>query len=270
VGLRNQFLVRPGKKVRLKDYDPNETLGFENDDDSHGMLQKLLKKLDELQYVLYASKKFALLIVLQGMDSSGKDGTIRHVMSGVDPQGCRVTSFKVPTTEELGHDFLWRIHKATPARGEIGIFNRSHYEDVLTVRVHKLIPKREWSKRYDEINNFEKFLFENDAKVLKFYLHISRKEQLKRFEDRVNTPQKQWKLSAADFHERRYWKSYEAAYEDMLSKCNTKWAPWYIVPSDHKWFRNLVISHILVKTLEDMNLKFPKPVINVHAYKIRT
>ena len=233
------------------------------------MLQKLRDKLDDLQYLLYASKKFALLIVLQGMDGSGKDGTIRHVMSGVDPQGCRITSFKVPTPEDLSHDFLWRIHKAVPARGEIGIFNRSHYEDVLTVRVHNIVPRKVWSKRYEEINNFERLMTQNDVKILKFYLHISREEQLKRFKDRIKNPTKHWKLSAADFHERTYWKAYTTAYEDMLGKCSTKWAPWYIVPSDHKWFRNLVITHIIVKTLGDEKMKFPKANLNIQTYRIK-
>jgi PPK2 family polyphosphate:nucleotide phosphotransferase len=267
MGLRNQFLVRPGKKVKLKDFNPRDTSGFKDDDHSRIMLEKLLQRLDDLQYRLYASKKFALLIVLQGVDGAGKDGTIRHVMSGVDPQGCQVTAFKVPTPQETEHDFLWRVHKAVPARGEIGIFNRSHYEDVLTVRVHKTVPKKVWTKRYNEINRFEKYLVENDVKILKFHLHISREEQLKRFEARVNDPTKEWKLSPFDFRERTYWRAYDAAYDDMLSKCNTKWAPWYIIPADHKWFRNLAISHIIVKTLEDMNLKFPKPTFNIRKYQ---
>jgi PPK2 family polyphosphate:nucleotide phosphotransferase len=268
MGLRSKLLVRQGKKVRLNDYDPEDTCGFKNDDNSRSMLEKLLQGLDDLQYLLYASKKFALLIVLQAIDSGGKDGTIRHVMSGVDPQGCQVTSFKAPTPDELGHDFLWRIHKAVPIRGDIGIFNRSHYEDVLAVRVHKMVPKKVWSKRYEEINQFEKLLVDNDVKILKFYLHISRDEQLKRFKERVSNPAKRWKLSPSDFHERTYWRAYTTAYEDVLSKCNTKWAPWYIIPANHKWFRNLAVSHIIVETLEDMNLKFPKPAFKVPKYEI--
>ncbi|HUK27374.1 MAG TPA: polyphosphate kinase 2 family protein [Candidatus Acidoferrales bacterium] len=267
--MRDEFLVRPGKKVRLDDYDPDNRLEFKHDDHEHEIQEKLLQRLDELQYLLYASKKFALLIVLQAIDSGGKDGTIRHVMSGVDPQGCRVTSFKLPTPDELTHDFLWRIHNAVPPRGDIGIFNRSHYEEVLVVRVHKLVPRTTWSKRYEEINRFEKFLTENDVRILKFYLHISRQEQLKRFEARIHDPTKNWKLSPADFHERNYWKAYVTAYEDALSKCSTKWAPWYIIPANHKWFRNLAVSQIIVKTLDDMKLKYPKPSFNVRKLKIK-
>jgi PPK2 family polyphosphate:nucleotide phosphotransferase len=269
MGLRSEFLVRPGKKVSLSEYDSDDTSGFEHDDHAGAVQQKLLQRLDELQYLLYASKKFALLIVLQAMDCGGKDGTIRHVMSGVDPQGCRVTPFKPPTPEELAHDFLWRIHKSVPPRGEIGIFNRSHYEDVLVVRVHKVVPRTVWSKRFEEINLFEKFLTENDVKILKFYLHISRQEQMKRFKERIRNSTKNWKLSPADFHERNYWKPYVTAYEDALSRCSTKWAPWYIIPANHKWFRNLAVSQIIVKTLDDMNLKFPKPSFNVLRYRMR-
>ena len=253
----------------MSDYDPEDTFGFKNDDNSRSTLENLLHRLDDLQYLLYASKKFALLIVLQAIDSGGKDGTIRHVMSGVDPQGCQVTSFKAPTSDELEHDFLWRIHKAVPARGEIGIFNRSHYEDVLAVRVHKIVPKKVWLKRYEEINQFERLLVDNDVKILKFHLHISRDEQLKRFKERVSNPTKRWKLSPSDFQERTHWRAYTAAYDYILSKCNTKWAPWYIIPANHKWFRNLAVSHVIVKTLEDMNLKFPKATFKVPKSKIR-
>jgi len=269
MGLQRQFLLRPGKKIRLSDYDPDDTVGFKKDEHFDAELKKLLERLDRLQYLLYASKKFALLIVLQGMDTAGKDGTIRHVMSGVNPQGCKVTSFKAPTPEEASHDFLWRIYKAVPARGEIGIFNRSHYEDVLIARVHKTVPKAVLSRRYKEINRFEKVLVENNVKVLKFFLHISREEQLKRFKQRLEDPMKQWELSPADLHERKYWKQYVAAYEKMLNECSTEWAPWYIIPADHKWFRNLVVSQIVVKTFEEMNLRFPKPSFNVRKLKLK-
>lgn len=265
----SQFRVRPGQRIRLGDYDPDETLGFKkNDGKTQATLEKLLNRLPDLQYLLYASKKNSLLIVLQGVDGSGKDGSIRHVMSRVNPQGCSVTSFKVPTPEEASHDFLWRIHEAVPERGKIGIFNRSHYEDVLVVRVHKLVPKTVWSRRFEEINRFEKALSENDVKILKFFLHIGHKEQLKRFEQRVHDKTKQWKLSPQDFKERRYWPQYMAAYEDALSRCSTKWAPWYIIPANHKWFRNLALSHIIVTTLADMNLKLPKPSFDLSKLKI--
>lgn len=267
--IHNRLLVTPGKKTKLSDIDPEDTLGLKNDERSQKMLQKLIARLDELQLLLYASKKCSLLIVLQGIDGAGKDGTIRHVMSGVNPQGCRVTSFKTPSAEEAAHDFLWRIHNAIPERGEIGIFNRSHYEDVLVERVHKLVPESIWSRRYKQINNFERILAENNVKILKFYLHISKEEQKKRFQQRLEDRTKWWKLSPTDFEERRYWNDYMDAYEDMLRYCSTPWAPWYIIPANKKWFRNLAVSHIIVKTLEDLNMKFPKPSFNVSQYVLK-
>jgi PPK2 family polyphosphate:nucleotide phosphotransferase len=267
--IQNRLLVAPGKKTKLSDFDPDDTLGLKNDERSHKMLQKLIARLDELQYLLYASKKYSLLIVLQGIDAAGKDGTIRHVMSGVNPQGCRVTSFKAPSAEEAAHDFLWRIHNAIPDRGEIGIFNRSHYEDVLVARVHKLVPESVWSRRYKQINRFEKILAENNVKILKFYLHISKEEQKKRFQQRLEDRTKWWKLSPTDFQERRYWNDYIDAYEDVLRYCSTPWAPWYIIPANKNWFRNIAVSHIIVKTLEDMSMKFPKPSFNVSRYILK-
>ena len=268
--LRKALLVPPGKKVKLKRYDPDDTLGFKNDAKSQQMLEKSLRRLDALQYLLYASKKCALLIILQAMDCGGKDGTIRHVMSGVNPQGCRVTSFKTPSAEEAAHDFLWRIHKAIPDRGEIGIFNRSHYEDVLVVRVHKLVPEAVWSKRYEQINRFERILAENKVKILKFYLHISKKEQKKRIQERLKDPTKNWKLSPEDFKERKYWNDYMEAYEDALRYCSTPWAPWYIIPSNKHWFRNLAVSHIIIKAMEDLNMKFPKPTFDIRRAGVVT
>jgi len=267
--IHNRLIVAPGKKTKLSDIDPDDTLGLKNDEKSQKMLQKLIARLDELQYLLYASKKYSLLIVLQGIDGAGKDGTIRHVMSGVNPQGCRVTSFKAPSAEEAAHDFLWRIHNAIPDRGEIGIFNRSHYEDVLVVRVHKLVPESIWSRRYKEINRFERILAENNVKILKFYLHISKEEQKKRFQQRLEDRTKWWKLSPTDFQERRYWNDYMDAYEDVLRYCSTPWAPWYIIPANKNWFRNLAVSHIIVKTLEDLNMKFPKPSFNVSRFTLK-
>jgi PPK2 family polyphosphate:nucleotide phosphotransferase len=264
-----QLMVRPGKKVRLSHCDPRDTLGWEKDHKMKASLAKALKRLDSLQYLLYAEHKHALLVVFQALDAGGKDGTIRHVMSGVNPQGCRVTSFKVPSHEEAAHDFLWRMHKAVPAKGDIGIFNRSHYEDVLIVRVHNLVPKKVWSARYRQINRFEEYLAESDVKVLKFFLHISKEEQKKRFMERIDDPDKRWKISEADFNERMYWDDYQAAYEDALSKCNAPHAPWFIIPSDKKWFRNLAVSHILVDALESMHMKFPPPTVEVNKLKIR-
>ena len=254
----SKLIVPPDKKINLEKYDPADTLGYDNDKKTEAKLEKQLKRLDELQNLFYAEKKRALLIVLQGMDAAGKDGTVRHVMSGVSPQGCSVKSFKVPNSEELAHDFLWRIHKAVPEKGMFGIFNRSQYEDVLVVRVHKLVPKDVWKARYDQINCFEKNLAENDIKLLKFFLHISREEQEKRFQERLHDPRKKWKFSKADAAERKRWDDYVTAYEAVLSRCSTEYAPWFIIPSDHKWFRNLAISRIIVETLEEFDMHYPK------------
>ncbi|HXN64257.1 MAG TPA: polyphosphate kinase 2 family protein [Candidatus Acidoferrales bacterium] len=261
--------VRPGTKIKLRDWDPDDTLGYKKDGDSKKLTDKTIERLDKLQYLLYAENRHSLLIVLQGMDAAGKDGTIRHVMAGVNPQGCTVTSFKVPSHEEAQHDFLWRAHKAVPGLGDIGIFNRSHYEDVLVVRVHKLVPKHVWEQRYDEINQFEKILHENNTVILKFFLHISKGEQKKRFEERLSDPDHNWKASPADFVERKYWDEYTVAYEDALSRCSKKDAPWFVIPSDHKWFRNLAVSRIVTETLEEMHLKFPKPKFDLSKIKIR-
>jgi PPK2 family polyphosphate:nucleotide phosphotransferase len=200
------------------------------------------------------------------MDAGGKDGTIRHVMSGLNPQGCRVTSFKVPTEEELSHDYLWRMHRAVPAKGEIGIFNRSHYGDVLVVRVHNLVPKRVWSKRFEQINAFEKILAETGVTIVKFFLHISKEEQKNRLQERLDDSTKHWKVSPADFEERKYWDDYVKAYEDVLARCSTPWAPWYVIPGDHKWFRNLAVADVLVRTLKDMKMRFPKSKLDLSQF----
>jgi len=196
------------------------------------------------------------------MDASGKDGTIRHVMYGVNPQVCSVTSFKAPTSEELDHDFLWRIHNAVPPRGEIGIFNRSHYEDVLIVRVHDLVPKTVWSARYEQINDFEKMLSKNNVTILKFFLHISKDEQKERLQERLNDPTKNWKMNPEDLKERELWDDYQKAYEVAIEKCSTKYAPWYIIPANKKWFRNIAVSEIIIETLENLKMKFPKPAFD--------
>jgi PPK2 family polyphosphate:nucleotide phosphotransferase len=242
--------VEEGSKVSLKDYDPGYTGKQIDHEEAKKDLQKLNEELSELQEALAAAQHQSLLMILQGMDTSGKDGTIRHVFSGVNPQGCEVHSFKQPTPEELGHDFLWRVHKAAPAKGVMGIFNRSQYEDVLVVRVHNLVPEEVWSRRYKEINAFEKLLANNGTIVLKFFLHISYEEQERRLIAREQEKDKAWKLSASDWSERKYWNDYQRAYEDVLSKCSTDEAPWYIVPADHKWFRNLAVAHTLVQTMQ--------------------
>ena len=263
------FIVTPGTNVHLDRYDTDETLGWKKDHKTKASLKKAVRKLDRLQYLLYAGKKQALLIVFQALDAGGKDGTIRHVMRGINPQGCRVTSFKVPSAEEMAHDFLWRVHRAVPALGEIGVFNRSHYEDVLVARVHNLAPKEVWSQRYDQINRFEELLNDNGAKILKFFLHISKDEQKKRLRERTKDPQKRWKISDADFNERKFWTDYISAYEDALAKCSTKKTPWYIIPANKKWFRNLAVSHIITETLENMHMKFPEPSIDFRKLKTR-
>jgi PPK2 family polyphosphate:nucleotide phosphotransferase len=258
VNLGKEFIVKPGKKFRLRDHDPDEFCGVDEKTEAVELTALLTGKLDKLQEVLYAEHKRALLIVLQGMDASGKDGTVSHVMAGVNPQGCRVTSFKTPSQRELEHDFLWRVHHPVPGHGIIGIFNRSHYEDVLVVRVHNLVPKEVWSERYEQINDFEKMLAKNNVVVLKFFLNISKDEQKRRFDARKKDPTKNWKISDADYAERRFWDDYQAAYEDAIGKCSSKYAPWYVIPANKKWFRNLAISQIIVDTMEEMNLQYPK------------
>ena len=249
--------VKPGSRVKLIDRRASDTHGY-NKEKAARELQQHQARMAELQELLYACKKQALLIVLQALDAGGKDGTIRHVMSGVNPQSCQVTSFKAPTAEELGHDFLWRVHKAVPIKGNIGIFNRSHYEDVLVVRVHKLVPKSVWSKRYAYINGFERVLADSGVKILKFFLHISKDEQKRRFEERLADPNKMWKATPGDFEERKLWGNYIDAFEDALSKCSTEVAPWHVIPADKKWFRNLAVSQIIVEALESLDLTYPK------------
>lgn len=262
-----QLMVKPGHKVKLSKWDPEETLGWDKGHKMKDSLDKAIERLDKLQYLLYAEHKHALLIVLQGRDAAGKDGTIRHVMTGVNPQGCHVASFKKPSAEEMSHDYLWRIHKAMPEYGDIGIFNRSVYEDVLVVRVHNIVPKDVWSARYDQINEFEEILHQNNVKIIKFFLHISKDEQKARFQERIDDPDRRWKISEADFAERNFWDDYTEAYEDALAKCSTKHAPWFIIPSNKKWFRNLAVSHIITETLESMDMKFPPPTVDVKKLK---
>jgi PPK2 family polyphosphate:nucleotide phosphotransferase len=255
--MRQSITVGPGKNMRLKDFDPDYTGGIKNKKKAQEELEANVKCLSELGYRLYAENRRSLLLVLQGMDTAGKDGTIRHVMRGFNPQSCQVSSFKQPSIEELNHDFLWRIGRAVPRKGNIGIFNRSHYEDVLAVRVHNLVPKQEWQTRYDRINLFEKILVAGGTTIVKVFLHIGKDEQRKRLQSRLDDATKLWKFSRADLAERRYWDEYQKAYEVALTRCNTEEAPWYIVPANRKWFRNLAISRILCKTLEKMDPQYP-------------
>jgi PPK2 family polyphosphate:nucleotide phosphotransferase len=252
--------IEPGTQVHLADFDPAFTGDYTKKSDAKKDTRRNLKKLRKLQDVLWAQGKHALLIVLQGIDSAGKDGTIAHVMSGVNPQGCQVTGFKVPTEEEISHDYLWRVHKVTPRSGNIGIFNRSHYEDVLVVRVHNLVPPEVWSRRYDQINAFERLLAESGTTIRKFFLYISRAEQKKRFEERLQDPAKNWKFSLGDVKERGYWDDYILAYEEALTRCSTPWAPWYVVPANTNWYRNLVVSQSIVQALEGLDLQYPPPL----------
>ncbi len=254
--MNQPLIVPPGKRVCLQDFDP-AWCGGEEKQRAQAETRRNVQVVGELAYRLYAENRRALLIVLQGMDTSGKDGTIRSVMDGINPQGCQVTSFKAPSEEELDHDFLWRIHRAVPRRGNVGIFNRSHYEDVLVVRVHGLVPEKEWRRRYSRINEFERLLVEGGVRLVKFFLHISKEEQRKRLQARLDDPTKRWKFSRRDLEERKLWPLYQQAYEDALTRCNTKYAPWYIVPSDRKWYRNLVVSRVLRSVLEEMDPQFP-------------
>ena len=257
-------------KIKLKDYDPNDSKLFDgNKKDGKEALQKLNAELELLQEQLYAEGKHRLLIVLQAMDTGGKDGAIRAVFEGVNPQGVKVASFKTPTPVELSHDYLWRVHQQTPGKGEIVIFNRSQYEDVLVVRVHNLAPEEVWSKRYQHIREFERLLADEGTTILKFYLHIDLEEQAERFLARVEDPTKQWKFNPGDLDERARWDDYMKAYEDMLNQTSTAWAPWYIIPSNKKWYRNWLISKIVIKTLKNLDMRYPAPVENIGDYHKR-
>ena len=258
-----QFGVASKKTIRLKDFDPDFTDKHFNKKTALDKTVSLKKRIDALQYALYAEQKRSLLICLQAPDAGGKDGVIRHVIGSMNPQGCRVASFKQPTHEELAHDFLWRVEKQVPKQGDVAIFNRSHYEDVLVVRVHDLVSKKVCSKRYAQINEFEQRLVDNGTHILKFYLHISKEEQLRRFKDRLDDPSRRWKISASDYTEREYWSSYEAAFEDAINKCHAHNAPWFVIPSDHKWFRDLVIAQIIVSTMESMKIELPVPSVDL-------
>ncbi|HUZ04867.1 MAG TPA: polyphosphate kinase 2 family protein [Acidobacteriaceae bacterium] len=254
--------VKPHEKVRLFRVSSNQTGDFKSEKEANPVLDECRVQLDSLQELLIAECKHAILVVLQGMDTAGKDGTIRHIFTGVNPQGCDVTPFKVPTPLESRHDFLWRVHKAVPPLGKIGVFNRSHYEDVLVTRVHGLITDAEAMSRMEEIVHFEDMLARNGVTILKFFLHISREEQTRRLKARLADPDKHWKMSESDFAERRFWPDYQHAYEDVLRHTSRKHAPWFIVPSDHKWYRNVAISQIMVEALRGLKMKYPQPTFD--------
>ena len=249
--------MKPGSKFRLNSFDAGATHGYDKALASE-LLPKNIERLSVQQYLLYAENKRSVLVVLQGIDAGGKDGVIRHVMTGLNPQGVTVTPFKAPDGKEKQHDYLWRVHNAVPEYGHIGIFNRSHYEEVLVVRVHNLVPKPVWKQRYDQINDFERMLSQNGMTIVKFLLMISKDEQAERFRERIEDKTKNWKFNEADLKEREYWDDYMDAYDDMLEKCSTPWAPWHVIPSNRKWFRNLAISDILCAKLESMNLEYPE------------
>jgi len=263
------ILVTPGKKIKLKDFNPTWTGDFKDKDSAREKLQKDIERMSELQDILYANNKYGLLLIFQALDAAGKDGTIKHVMSGINPQGCQVVSFKSPSAEELDHDYLWRCAKNIPEKGRIGIFNRSYYEEVLVVKVHpgfldnQNLPGNNnydklWKQRYNEINNFEKYLTDNGIIVLKFFLNVSKEEQKKRFLERIEKPDKNWKFSYADVQERAHWDDYQEAYEDMFNNTSTDWAPWFIIPADKKWFTRSAVADVIVKTLEELKLEYPE------------
>lgn len=260
----NKYLVKPDSRIRLKDFDPEDTSAYDGDKDSaKAELKNLTAQMDSLQERLYAEGKHAVLFVIQAPDTGGKDGTIRKVFGNLNPAGCQVASFKAPTTNELAHDYLWRIHAELPRRGEIGIFNRSHYEEVLIVRVHKLAPKEVWQKRYEHIRAFEKMLTDEGTTIVKFYLHISKDEQKKRLQERLDDPDKHWKFNPGDLNERALWDEYQEAYQDALNETSTDYAPWYAIPANRNWYRNVIVARIAHATLKGLDPKFPQTKLDV-------
>ena len=265
-----RFLVPPGSKVHLRRFEPADTRPFDTKDQVDGRLAKDIARLSRLQELLYAEQRWSLLLVFQAMDAAGKDSVVKHVMSGLNPQGTTVASFKAPSSHELAHDFLWRVNGELPERGRIGVFNRSHYEEVLVVRVHpelldkerlpaELVTRKLWEQRYEDINAFERHLARSGTVIRKFFLHVSKEEQRRRFLERLDDPAKNWKFSAADVRERDRWGDYMAAYEEMLAATSTKHAPWHVIPADHKWFTHLAVARIIIEALEGLGLAFPEP-----------
>jgi PPK2 family polyphosphate:nucleotide phosphotransferase len=268
VNLTKRLKVEPGSKVKLSRIDPDFHGTHKSEDEAKAELQRNLSRITDLQRKLYADRHHCLLIVLQGIDGAGKDGTCWHVVSAMDPQGVNVVGFKQPAQEERDHDFLWRVHPHAPGLGRVAVFNRSHYEDVLVVRVHKLVPKDVWKRRFEFINDWERLLVEEkNTTILKFFLYISKDEQLARFKERLDDPGRQWKISDSDYSERKLWDKYVDAFEAALSKCSTEQAPWFVIPSNHKWFRNFAVSQIVADAMEDMKLALPKPTVDLQAIR---
>ncbi len=263
MGFSDMFRVEPGATIDLEGMDADFKPDGLTRKQAEERFDELTTELQDLQHLMYAEARRSLLVVLQGRDAAGKDGTIRKVFGPMNPQGTRVTSFKVPSKEELAHDFLWRCHIAAPARGTVGIFNRSHYEDVLVVRVHDLVPPQIWSKRYDHINAFERLLADTGTLILKFYLHIDREEQLVRFKKRIDNPKKNWKISQADYGERPFWEAYTHAFQDALARCSTEVAPWFIIPANRKWVRNLLVADIVAESLRGLDMRYPEPQADI-------
>jgi PPK2 family polyphosphate:nucleotide phosphotransferase len=264
--LIDNLIVKPNTKIRLNDWDPTYLRRINKEEAERTLNQSLMSQMSDLQYKLFADKSQSLLIILQGISAAGKDNTIRNVMGAFNPQSCRAIAFKAPNEDELSHDYLWRVHKLMPAKGEITVFNRSHYEDIIEVRVRKLLSKSIWSKRYTQINEFERYLHENNIRIIKLFLHISKDEQKRKLEDRLRNPKKQWKITESDLTESNYYEQYMEVYEEALWKCSSKWAPWYIIPANTKWFRNFAVAQIIVTTLKSMKLKFPKPNFDISKY----
>jgi PPK2 family polyphosphate:nucleotide phosphotransferase len=262
-----RFVVEPGAKVKLRKVDPSYVEPDMTEQDALAETKKLCKKLRKLQTKLYSEKRRSVLIVLQALDTAGKDGVINHVLGAMNPLSCRVASFKKPGPEEAAHNYLWRVNLFLPEKGEVVVFNRSHYEDVLVVKVHDLVPEDHLVKRYHQLNSFERFLTDNDTHVLKFYLHVSKEEQLRRFKRRLDDPKRHWKISDADYKERKFWDAYIEAYEEALSRCSTERAPWYIIPSDCKWFRNLAVARIAVDCLERLDIRPPQSTVDLGAIR---
>jgi PPK2 family polyphosphate:nucleotide phosphotransferase len=259
VSLGGLLCVSPGHPADLAARDPGDRLGLGDKSNNLEKLDKLIERVGVLHNRLWAEDERSLLLVLQGLDASGKDGTIKHVLTGVNPQGCRVVSFKAPTAAELAHDYLWRVHAACPTRGEVGIFNRSHYEDVVAARVRKLVPDHVWHKRYRHIREFERLLTDEGTTLVKVFLHISRDEQRKRLQERLDDPEKAWKFQRSDLDDRALWTEYQEAYDDVLRETSTEWAPWHVVPADHKWVRNVAVAQLLIDALEALDPKLPDP-----------
>ena len=260
------LIVKPGKKIRLREMNPGYTNGYKDKQTAENDLSRYLERLLQFQYLFFADKRYALLVILKGVDASGKDGVFRNVITAFNPQGTKVWGFGKPTPEEISHDYLWRVHQKLPNLGYIGVFNRSHYEDVLVVRVKNLVPKEMWKKRYRQINDFELYLQENNIRMVKLFLHISKQEQERRLLSRLLEPHKNWKFSIDDLTERHYWNDYMDAYEDMLNKTSTPYAPWYVIPSDNKWFRNVAVAKILVDVFQQLKLQWPEPFPEIKKY----